>query len=105
MSSSPKNPRLIDRLAKEIHSIHDNRYALNHKKTWLDLVDKGIWPCEPHILSHKLQELMKLDEYKPRGEKLLRLRSRDNFTLLPSVRPARPEEAWNIKYHGVWPCP
>jgi hypothetical protein len=93
MSSSPKNLRLIDRLAKEIHSIHDNRYTLNHKKTWLDLVDNGIWLCEPYSLSKKLQELMKLDEYQPRGEKLLRLRSRDEFTLLSSMRPGRPEEA------------
>jgi hypothetical protein len=93
MSSTSKNPRLIDRFAKEIHSVHDNRYTLNHKKTWLDLVDMGIWPCEPDLLFKKLQELMKLDEFQPRGKKLLSLRLRDGFTLLPSMRPGRPEEA------------
>lgn len=93
MSTAPKNPRFIDRLTKEIHSIHDNRYTLNHKRTWLDLVDKGIWPCDLDLLLKKVQELMKLDEFQPRGKKLLSLRSRDGFTLLPSMKPGRPEEA------------
>lgn len=93
MSSSHKNPRLMDRFTKEIHSAHDNRFTLNHKKTWLALVDHGIWPCEPQTISEKLQELTMLEEYQPRGEKLLCLRSRDRFTLLPSSRPGRPEEA------------
>jgi len=93
MSVSLKYPRLINRLTKEIHSNHDNRYTLNHKKTWLALVDHGIWPCEPQTLYEKLQELTNIDEYQPRGEKLLYLRSRDRFTLLPSMRPGRPEEA------------
>ena len=93
MRPSSKNPRLIDRLTTEIHSNHDSRYTLNHKKTWLALLDHGIWPCEPHVLSKKLQELTKIQEYQPRGKKLLFLRSRDKCTLLPSVRPGRPEEA------------
>jgi hypothetical protein len=93
MSPSSKNPRLIDRLSKEIPSRHDNRYTLNHKKTWLALSDNGIWPCEPQELYKKLQDLAKLDEYQPRGDRLLFLRSRDKFTLLPSLRPGRPEEA------------
>ena len=93
MSATSKPPRLIDRLTKEIHSCHDKRFTLNHKKTWLALSDKGIWPCEPRELYKKLQDLTKLDEYQPKGESLLVLRSRDKFTLLPSMRPGRPEEA------------
>jgi hypothetical protein len=93
MSATSRPPRLIERLSKEIHSQHDNRFTLNHKKTWLALVDDGIWPCEPQVLSEKLQELTKLDEYQPKGEELLSLKSRDEFTLLPSLRPGRPEEA------------
>jgi hypothetical protein len=93
MSATSRPPRLIERLSKEIHSQHDNRFTLNHKKTWLALVDDGIWPCEPQVLSEKLRELTKLEEYQPRGEKLLFLQSRDKFTLLPSLRPDRPEEA------------
>jgi len=93
MSPSSKNPRLIDRLTKEIPSDHDPRYTLNHKKTWLALLDHGNWPCEPNVIFKKLQDLTKLEEYRPRGKKLLFLRSRDKFTLLPSLRPGRPEEA------------
>ena len=93
MTSSPKFPRLIQRLTKEIPSNHDNSYNLGQKITWLALVDHGIRPCDPHTISDKLQELTKLDEYQPKGEKLLCLRSRDKFTLLPSMKPGRPEEA------------
>ena len=93
MSSAPNNPRLIDRLSKEIPSNHDNRYNLGQKITWLALVNHGIWPCDPQSIFDKLQELLILDEFQPRGKKLLSLRSRDGFTLLPSMKPGRPEEA------------
>jgi hypothetical protein len=93
MSKSPKIPRLIDRLTKEIKSNHNPELTLNHEKTWRALPDEGIWPCDPEKLSNKLQDLLCLDEYQPKGERLLHLTPRDKFTLLPSMKPMRPEEA------------
>ena len=57
------------------------------------LIKDGVWPCEPTDIHANLLKFSNRPEYQPKGDKLLRLRSRHNFTLLPSGRPGRPEEA------------
>lgn len=85
--------RLIDRLTKEITIRHDSNSSLQHKKTWLALTEKGVWPCQPRMIYNKFKELTSLDQFRPHGEGLLKLKSRDKFTLLPNGKPRRPEEA------------
>ena len=88
-----KGLSLFERISKEIPSQQNPRYKLTHKKTWLDLINKGIWPCDPQYLYRKMEEIISLDEYQPCGERLLFLRARDKFTLMPSRKPMRSEEA------------
>jgi hypothetical protein len=57
------------------------------------LIKDRVWPCEPKDIHENLLKFSNRPEYQPKGDKLLRLRSRHNFTLLPSGRPGRPEEA------------
>lgn len=93
MGKKHVQPSLLNRILSEIPIRYDQRYTLAHKKPWLCLVKDRIWPCDPEILHRQIQKALLLDEYQPRGDRLLYLRSRDKFTVLPSGRPRRPEEA------------
>lgn len=93
MRAHSANPSLFKRLSTEIHNQHDNRYTLNHKRTWRDLIKKGHWPCDPKVINKKLQVLTACDQYQPRGDRLLYLCSRHKFTLLQSGKPKSAEEA------------
>jgi hypothetical protein len=91
MGSNQDN--LLKSLVAKIQSKPDHNYNLTHKKTWLMLIKDGIWPCTPKDIYENLYQLLNRPEYQPKGDKLLHLRSRHNFTLLPSGKPGRPEEA------------
>jgi len=82
MRIRPKTLPLIKRFLQEIPNNHNPALHLGHKKTWIDLVENGTWPCSPDMLHTKIINLTRVEEYQPRGEKLLRLRSRDKLPQL-----------------------
>ena len=93
MANIPKRPKRLEAILTELQKNQNYQYAFENKITWLYLLNNGIWPCDPQFLNDKIKTILSLDEYQPRGKKLLYLRPRDSFTLMPSGKPGRPEEA------------
>lgn len=70
-----------------------SQWKIDHKKLWLVYLKTGKLPFTPNELHTTIQEIVNQQENRPRGEKLLRFRKRNNFTLKEDKTPYRPEEA------------
>jgi hypothetical protein len=66
---------------------------ITHKKGWLGLLEDGDLVFTPHELHQILKEVIDSDGMRPKGDKLLYMRKRDNFTVTGENIPCRPEEA------------
>ena len=70
-----------------------SRWRIDHKRLWLEYLKTGKLPFTPNELHTIIQEIVNQPENRPRGEKLLRFRKRNNFTFKEDKSPYRPEEA------------
>jgi len=69
-----------------------NGYSLvTHKQGWLNFLQDGDLVFKPSELHQILRKV--IQEFQPKGEKLLHQRNRDNFTVTDGKTPYRPEEA------------
>jgi len=57
-----------------------SRWRIDHKRLWLEYLKTGELPFTPNELHTTIQEIANQPENRPRGEKLLHFRKRNNFT-------------------------
>ena len=70
-----------------------NQWRIDHKKLWLEYLETGKLPFTSNELHTAIQKISNQPENRPRGEKLLSLHKKNNFTLKADKTPYRPEEA------------
>jgi len=70
-----------------------SRWRIDHKRLWLDYLETGILPFDPKNLHNALRQIIDNPQNMPRGERLLHLRKKHNFTMKEDKTPYRPEEA------------
>jgi hypothetical protein len=70
-----------------------SQWRIDHKKLWLEYLETGKLPFTSNELHTAIQKISNQPENRPRGEKLLSLHKKNNFTLKKDKTPYRPEEA------------
>jgi hypothetical protein len=84
---------VMNSITKELNA-KKNRYCrITHKQGWLDFLVDGDPLFKIDGLHQVLRKAIDTDEMRPRGEKLLTLRRRSNFTVRTDKTPYRTEEA------------
>jgi len=82
---------ILNEVILKLKSEKDGFCRITHKKGWLDFLKDGDFGFTPDKLHQMLRQVIK--EFPPRGEKLLYLRKRCNFTVNIKNIACRPEEA------------
>jgi len=73
-------------------NVKKGKYRLiPHKEGWLKFLEDGDLVFEPSELRQIIEKV--INEFPPRGDKLLYLRNRCNFTVTTDYKAYRPEEA------------
>ena len=70
-----------------------SKWRIDHKRLWLEYLKTGRLPFTPKELHMTIRDIADKPENRPRGEKLLCFRKRDEFTLKENKIPYRLEEA------------
>lgn len=85
--------KVMSLIVKELNA-KKNRYCrITHKQGWLDFLVDGDPVFKIDGLPQVLKKAIDTNEMRPRGEKLLTLRRRSNFTVKTDKTPYRTEEA------------
>lgn len=71
----------------------DGYCRIKHKRGWLDFLEDAELPFSPQDLHNILWKIIDTEQKRPRGDKLLYLRKRYNFTVMKDKMPYRTEEA------------
>ncbi|MFC1812862.1 hypothetical protein ACFL03_09225 [Thermodesulfobacteriota bacterium] len=71
----------------------DGYCRITHKRGWLDFLEDANLPFTPQELHSTFWEVIDTGQNRPRGDKLLYLRKRYNFTITKDKKPYRTEEA------------
>jgi hypothetical protein len=84
---------LIKKVIADLKSDKDGFCRITHKEGWFGFLADGDLVFNPGELHQKLRQIIDTANMRPRGDKLLFLRTRNNFTVMLNKTPYRTEEA------------
>jgi hypothetical protein len=94
MVPTPRRPRMKHIMADVVAKLESPKYRysrIRHRRGWLDYLKDRDPGVRPQDLSSILRGI--IDKKPPKGEKLLCLRKRNNYTVRPGGVPYKKEEA------------
>jgi len=84
---------IMKRIIAATDSEKDGYCRIKQKRGWLDFLEDAELPFSPQDLHNTLWKIIDTGQNRPRGDKLLYLRKRNNFTITKDKKPYRTEEA------------
>ena len=88
-----KKKGILKEVIANLPSVKNGYCRIKHRKGWLEYLQDGDTAFSPKELHNTLITVIDQEERRPRGEKLLFLRRKYAFTLMPDKTPYRTEEA------------
>lgn len=84
---------VLQEVISKLKSEKDGYCRITQKKGWLGFLDDGDLVFAPRELHQALMQVIDSDGMRPKGDKLLYMRKRENFSVTGENIPCRPEEA------------